>query len=440
MSARLHRLLIAMFLLLTTSVHVSLSGVVVAEGGVGIYPVEVVLEDAVRGGEYLRMVTVINQEDTDLEISFAMNGDIGPWLSIVDEADNRTELESVIAPARTETRFIIRIAVPAETENGRYTGSVLFEGAPVDSGDDASAMGVSIGIASNIVVDVTGTQNLSARVLDLWVDDAEAEQPPVRLHVRLENDGNVQANPIIEWAVRDASGARVGEAAFEPLPVQPGLIEEIVSEWDSSGLAEGSYTASVKIRLRDTVIHEQEIAFDILPVGTLTREGLLERIILDSEAQVGGLAKVVAVFRNIGQIDTKAIFAAEVYRDDVLVGTVESQERLVVVGELALIEAFVEIPEEATYRISGKVNYEGKVTETQEMEFTVGAAGAEIGSGAAPAEQAAPVEDSEPAVIRESSALPLTWIVAAGVGALAVVALAFVLGQSRSRAASTKQA
>ena len=112
-----------------------------------------------------------------------------------------------------------------------------------------------------------------------------------------------------------------------------------------------------------------------MPLGTLTRSGPLESLTLVGSPSVGSVVKVVAMFRNTGQIDAQAQFLGEVFLDSVRVDAVTSNQLVVVPGDVLPLEMFVHVTQNGTYKVQGKVNYEGKETDVQELDFTVGGGG-----------------------------------------------------------------
>jgi hypothetical protein len=79
----------------------------------------------------------------------------------------------------------------------------------------------------------------------------------------------------------------------------------------------------------------------------------------------------VAKFENTGMIDLRAKFKAEIYRNDEFVEVLESDEKLVEVGETAELIAYYNIPEPGYYRITGYVTYDGKNTTGANATFNV---------------------------------------------------------------------
>ncbi len=364
-------------LVVALGIHLLLPALVRA-GGIGIAPVEIQLDDALRGSEYLRTVTFMNQEDSDISFQVFAEGETASWVSLHQPGDLATNTKTVDVPAQTDLRLTLRIVVPDDAANGPHDGSIRFQAVALNPKEGESGMGVSIGIASKLKVGVSGAQKLSGTVLDLSAVSVEADQPPFRIKTSFKNDGNVKAKPVIKLLVRNEQNLLVGEASYDATTVDADHIEVIQSEWDHSGKPVGRYTATVVVALGDLQIGRRELQFEILPRGTLTRSGVLDKLTLDSRPQVGAMAKLTGLFRNTGKIDTRAILTAEIYRDSVLMKVVESRERMVPVGEMAAIDLFFDVPSTGEYNITGKVSYEGKETALKELSFTAASTGPEF--------------------------------------------------------------
>jgi hypothetical protein len=360
-----------------------------AQGGIGIGPVEVKLDDALRGGEYLRTLTIINQRDSDLIFRFVKEGEAAEWASLYSPDDPATPLDTIPAPANTKTQVTLRIAIPDDAPNGEHTGRIRAQSVIGAEEGEEGTTGVSIGVSTDLKVNVTGTQKLTGAVRDMFTNDVEVGYP-LRINTKFQNTGNVKAQPEIRLQVEDSTAAVVGEASYSDTTVDSGHIDVIESEWDTTGNDLGDYVAHVAVSLGGTKIHAADLSFKILPVGTLTRQGVLEDLILENAPYPGAVAEITAHFRNTGRIDTRATFLGEVHHDSALTDTISTPERLVQPGEVVALEAFVDVPDPGDYTIMGKVNFEGKETEVKELTFQVGDGGgglpiwawAAIGGGA----------------------------------------------------------
>ncbi|KAF5437012.1 hypothetical protein C5S35_06175 [Candidatus Methanophagaceae archaeon] len=115
----------------------------------------------------------------------------------------------------------------------------------------------------------------------------------------------------------------------------------------------------------------KELQFQLLPVGTLSRQGSLTDLSYEGDTSVGKTLKVLATFRNTGEIDAKAKLIGEVYVNGNLIDTISSEELLVPVREAGTLTAYLKIEEDGNYTIKGHVVYEGKMTATKELSFDV---------------------------------------------------------------------
>jgi hypothetical protein len=338
--------------------------------GIGIAPGSVELEDALRGGEYLRTISVVNREASELTFRFTKMGEVGEWVSLHPPDDPSTTLDTIVVPPGGGiTRVLLRILVPSDVANGPYEGSIGVQSVATGT-PAAGASSVQIGVSMELDVNVTGTQNISGSVLDMYTYDTEVGYP-LRIYTKFQNTGNVKAQPNIAVQVQDAQKAKVGETSCADTTVEPAAAQLIRCEWDTTGTEPGQYVANVAVSLGDNSIDTRDLDFEIFPVGTLSRQGVLEELTLENAPYPGAVADIAARFRNIGQIDTRAVFLGEVYYKAALIDTVSTPERLVEQGETVALEAFVEVPKGGTYTVRGKVNYEGKETEEKELTFDV---------------------------------------------------------------------
>jgi hypothetical protein len=293
------------------------------------------------------------------------------WISIHAVDDRSKQIDSVLVPARGEARVILRARVPTTAANGNYSGTVYFHAQQPLPGGGEGRTSVSIGVATEVHLAVGGTQRLAGVVTDVYVTDTEATYP-LRVTTAFQNTGNVLARPQIDLTVNDAAGNTRGRALFADWQFDPNENRSISANWDTTGLTEGEYLANVKVSLGGESIYERGLGFQILPRGTLTRMGALEKLVVAEAPRPGTVGKVVGTFFNTGLIDSRAKFVGELYRGSTLVDAVNSEERLVPYGEKADLEMFVRVHEDGEYRLRGKVNFEGKETETKEVTFSVG--------------------------------------------------------------------
>jgi hypothetical protein len=341
-----------------------------AAQGIGVAPAIIELEDALRGGEYTNLLTIFNQEERDLTAAVTGEGEVGQWASLRPLDDETATLDSIAVAANSQTRVVLRVTVPPDAPNGTHKGSIGLQTVAPEGGGDGGGTGATVGVSVALTVDVSGTQNLTGEVLDMSADDVEVGYP-LRIQTTFHNTGNVKAQPDIRLQVKDSLGGVVAEAAYGDTVVDSGTTQAIWSEWDTTGAQTGDYVAGVSVLLGDQAIDIRDLPFKILPPGTLTRRGDLESLTLEGEPRANGVAKIIATFRNTGEIDTRATFLGEVYHKSVLIDSISSQELLVEPRQSIALDSFADVQEAGTYTVTGKVNYEGKETEEKELTFAV---------------------------------------------------------------------
>jgi hypothetical protein len=337
--------------------------------GIGVFPTEIVIEGAARGSVYYKDLGLTNDGATDIVAEPSAVGEVGDWVTVHTAADRTTPLTEVVAPSG-RSFFLLRIEVPDDAPNGEHKGSLHLL-TKIGEGE-GSAVGIGIGVRLTVVV--SGEQNLQGRIVDMYAADTEVGYP-LRVRTLFENTGNVQAYPQVEVQIEDASSALVGDRALGNGKFGPGENGYIVTEWDTTGREPGDYVADARVILGGPTIDERKLDFKILPVGTLTRQGVLNGLTLVNDPEPGGVAKIEAEFINTGVIDTRALFQGEAYRGTTLVQAITTTEKVVAPGDTAILEVFVDVPKAGNYVVLGKVNYEGKETDPQQLTFTVGGGG-----------------------------------------------------------------
>jgi uncharacterized membrane protein len=358
-----------------------LSARTVAADGIGVYPTIMTFEDTMRGGEYFSTLGLINSAADERTFTLEASGDIGRWISFVDVADRSKVVDRVVAPPKSDGYVTIRLQVPESAENGSYAGEVRAATIPTAGAIEGSGQAVSIAAIIEVKAEVSGKQRIEGQILEVVASDIEVGYP-LAVRTKVQNRGNVRVVPQVHVEVSTA-GKVVGAVDTNDVPVPPNEFREIEAKWDTNTAGPGDYQVTVTVALPGGVqLGPQSQPVRVLPRGSLTREGVFERLELANEPIPGSVVKVIAVFRNTGQVESMAIFQGELYRDGMLTKSVTSLQKLVRRDEVQQLEALVEIPESGQYTIKGKVNFEGKESEVKELSFEVRAKGGESSSRA----------------------------------------------------------
>jgi len=341
-------------------------------GGVGVAPARLEIADALRGHEYERTAAVVNPANEAMIFKFTAEGDAADWISFYPLESPSTPIETEIIEGGDRARLLVKFNIPGDAPNGEHQATIVVSSLPLgqeEGGETTAVVGAAAGIAVSLTV--TGIQNLTGTVSQIAVPDVEVEYP-LRATIKFRNTGNVTANPRVDVdLIRD--GVVLKSWSSSDTEVKAGHEEFLSVEVDTTGLEAGDYTADVRISLDGEVIANESRAFALLPYGTLSRRGAISYMTLDGFPSLKTPAKIEVVFFNSGDIDTRAQFIGEVYRDGQLVDVIKSEEILVPVREDDVLAAYFKPDQAGTYTVVGYVVYEGKRTGVQEISFDVAA-------------------------------------------------------------------
>lgn len=342
--------------------------------GIGVYPSMLGFADALRGHEYFGTVGVQNGGPRDHTYRFEVTGDTAPWLTFVS-TDRTSPLAQVDVQPHNSAQVLVKAVVPAGVPNGDYGGTIRVLTTTADrAGAESSGAGVTIGAEVSVFLAVTGTQKIDGQFVDVGASNVESGHP-LRIQSQLVNTGNVDMNPTIDVDILGAFGNAIDHVSFAVDPVYPNDRKQITNEWPTQERPVGDYVGRVSVRFGDLDLGTKEVRFSVVPVGTYSRRGELRDVHLTNAPRVGDLAKLVAVFKNTGEIETKGKFLGELYMGDRLIAPLTSEEQLLLPGGTADLEILARIAENGTYTVKGKINYEGRETDTQEFHFRIGEEG-----------------------------------------------------------------
>lgn len=369
MNVRTFRLLASVALLLLPSLALGV--------GIGISPTRIEVGDAMRGLEYERPLTVFNPADEANNFTLHADGEAGDWIAFYSLTEPRVRIGNMSIGGRGTYHLLVMIAVPPDEAGGAYNATIYAETIPVKISEGTGVAAVLMAKTA-VFVNVTGEQVVGGAVKAIFVDDTE---PAYALRIRtvFQNTGNVVARPVIALSIM-RGGILVANFTDAGARVRPASTDTIVTEWNTTPEhAVGNYTAKVVVSLDGRELISDSLPFRILPAGTFTRQGNLTRMVLDGAPAVDSVVKLQSFFRNTGRLDTPAKFSGEVYLDGKLVGTLASEELKVGEDEESPLTSYLKLTSPGNYVLKGRVIYEGKETEFQEVSFSVPAGDARPG-------------------------------------------------------------
>ena len=355
------------------------------EAAVGISPVNLDFNEALRGGTFVQTMQLSNETSEDpsvavgdaalLEFKIQTKGEIADWIAISGADGNAPQTSFKVAKG-DRTTIRVQVKVPADAANRKYLGTVFIEAVEINVATEGQS-GANAGSAAEIpiVVNVGGTERREARVEDFVVEGAEIGVKQ-RFLAKISNAGNVSVA-----AQLDANITRAGAAVAllstkgQNFPIFPAESGDVTLEWDTAEQQGGEYKADFTVTdvsgVTPIVLGKKSVTFRLEPRGTFTRSGEFTELVLKSQPDQGGLVVAEALFLNSGKIPTNAIFDSQISLNGKLIKTVQSLPRTVRPGETGPIGISFDAIESGSYRISGTINYDGEVTPEKVLEFTI---------------------------------------------------------------------
>lgn len=338
----------------------------VSAAGIAVGPSSLTIENGLRGGSFERSLTVFNPSDTGFEVVLRTEGSAGDWIRF-STIDNDEEIETIYVPENGQIPVLMRVTVPDDAANGRYTATIVVETVPGE--EIPGSVGMILQAKSALEITVTDVEKISGEVTSIVVRDTEVDVP-LGIEVGFKNTGNVVVTPEIT-AVISRDGSVIDTVTWAETSVRPGTTEQIVVRWPNDGFPTGTCQANVMVSLRGAVLADENRTFEILPLGSLTRQGELTDLNYDGALVVGKPIKITGLFKNSGSIATRAKLSGEVYRGGSLVDVISGDEMTVLVFSEDALTAYYTPTEPGEYTMKTCAVFEGKTTDAKDISFTV---------------------------------------------------------------------
>jgi hypothetical protein len=365
-----------------------------AHAGVGIAPVEIKFDEALRGGTFEQSLQLSNEPSEGagaagdaklLEFKVKSQGEIADWITFYVTGSPTPQTSFKVAKGdRLEVR--VRAKVPSEAANRVYKGSLFIEAADIDP-ESLGKAGVGVGTAAqiNVTINVGGTERRGAVVGDFIVDSAEVGLKQ-RFAAKIFNSGNVGVTAQLDVKVtREGSEGVSLTTAGKNFPILPAADGEVFIDWDTSEQLGGAYKAEFKVSdlsgVTPIILGTKTLPFRLEPRGTFTRSGEFVGLTLKNLPEAGGLIVAEAEFLNSGKIPSNAVFDGEISLNGKLIKSVQSLPRTVRPGETGPINITLDSAAAGKYRFSGSINFDGEVSPEKVLEFTVKPVGSAAGTG-----------------------------------------------------------
>jgi len=314
-------------------------------------------ENLLKSGYAEAEIYANNPEDVPVDVEIFAGGQVATWMFFYP---------GILRLDPHETGKVIAIIrPPGDAANGQYNGTVTLVSRPDREQTDDIQYGMNIEAAVNLWVsaEIIGEQIIDYSVSDVSISSVEAGSvTPITFFGK--NNGNVRVIPMITADIYDANrSVLVLSKNIYIESIMPTAKKTETIYIPTEDFPEGQYWANISFSVFDEIVDIRMITFDILEEGALTLLGELIQVTTSKQwANPGDIVRIDAVFKNTGQKSAKAKFRGEVYLDDDLVDTLESDEMIIRVGDTVNLTTYYTPEIYGRYAVDGIVYYSGKST------------------------------------------------------------------------------
>ncbi|AIY90546.1 COG1470 family protein [Geoglobus acetivorans] len=318
---------------------------------IGISPSFIDFKDLLRGQVVEGRARIYNTQDSPAHFKIE-TGEFSEWVEVLNTAGE--VINEIEVPPSGYHEIIVRLKIPEDASNGNYKIPVFFV-----SSSEGGKVGVGMKAPLNLVFTVTGEQKKSVKLMLFTIEDTEVGIP-ARMEVDILNNGNVVADPTVEITVFNPDGIEVWRNQTA-VKIKPQEIKAAKISWDTSKIAEGTYTGRLRLLMDGKEILTEELKFNVFEKGTLTARMEILNISVEKVIQPGKMSKVELGVKNTGQIDTEVRMRIEIYNGSEFIDLSESDPLWLEKGQTGILTAYLKISEPGNYTLKPVLSYGGRI-------------------------------------------------------------------------------
>jgi hypothetical protein len=237
---------------------------------IGMMTQPIVIKDILRGQETLATLTLLNSADKEVVYGLKAEGQVADWISFykIDDKDLQNPITEIKMPIKDFFDIKIKISVPKDMPNGKYTGKVLaFLASSGEIQNEQTSVNVSQQVSRDVTITVTDKEivQLKASFIPDTYDVQKGK--PLKIRVLYDNQGNIAVKPDLQLKITK-EGTTIYNAIF-PYPegeeaAGAYAIKEILPvEWQTTGQENGKYRAELKVFFNGAEIQAESFGFSI---------------------------------------------------------------------------------------------------------------------------------------------------------------------------------
>ncbi|MBW2974685.1 hypothetical protein KY366_03110 [Candidatus Woesearchaeota archaeon] len=258
-------------ILLVSLVLLIMNSLLAYGAGLGVAPATLRFENALKGAETEKQVSIQNPSEQKIVVSVSVSGELSSWVEF--SPPGKTEV-----PAGGDAKVTVKLTPPKDMPDGEYLGYIH---ATVEKTEDleGTGMGLFPGVDSTIIAEITDKEIIGGKVQRILTKDEEYGTP-VRFTLGFTNTGNVPEGPDVRVEIIKRGTGIIDTIEKTMEDAKPGQSRDYEVLWDTNGREKNVYyRADVTVLLNDEVLEKKEdIGFRVLEKGGLDVEKEPSRI------------------------------------------------------------------------------------------------------------------------------------------------------------------
>ncbi|MBI2549294.1 hypothetical protein HYW21_08145 [Candidatus Woesearchaeota archaeon] len=323
-----------------------------------VEPKALSFQDAYLGGYSSKTIIITSDSEQIVDVNSSVSGQAKDWITIEPKTDLSVRKDSPVI-------FDVVLTPPQDVSPGSYDAqlTIFFSSRylPTISVERETYHTIAIRIQ------LSATEHEGFVVENVTVFDTEVGRP-LDLALVLANEGNLEANPVVTIKVKD--GERVVAVNDYTTSIPP-LNKKRLNLAFPFESPPGKYITELLFLANHTLVQQESRSFEVFSQGTLLKKGNLLAVDVNEQNTVGNPITIAGYFKNNGETSLNGILRATIYRDNVEVFTLESEEFYVPLGDTKTVHLMYTPQQVGTYRVVTQVYYEDTVTDEQQATFNV---------------------------------------------------------------------
>jgi hypothetical protein len=257
-------------------------------------------------------------------------------------------------------QLTISVNPPVDMPNGNYTGFIKVSTSSFGEPIEKHATGlIRTTLDLFLQVEVTDIEVKKCRLSNFRVQSIEKGDPIIFL-TDVKNQGNIRINPRINIDIWDQEQIEIIKSIeYSEQEVIPTQEDEIMIKVPSGDMEIDQYWAEISSL---DCGGSQTLTFDVLEIGALKAEGILNDIITSTWVDVDETTDIKVLFKNTGEKAVDAVFKGKINKGDKIIDILESEQANILIDESKDFIFYFTPRESGRYIVSGRVFYDGKRT------------------------------------------------------------------------------